>query len=100
MSQLQWTNEKLLSLGKLFLIEVHGNMRHDQSTVRFGLTGTGSNPNYQIEHLNKMPLAYGGLSHEQDPRTDIFDQKRISQAFTREEIRIAMEKAPSAADRR
>ncbi len=100
MSMLEWTEENLPQLGKLFLLSVEQNMRHDDTKVRFGLTGTGARPNYEVEFPNGRRLAYGGLSHEQDTRADTFHEKRISQAFSRQQISDAIKKVPSATDRR
>ncbi len=94
MSQLEWNEETLPSLTRKFLRNVHEKMRHDDSTVRFGLTGNGSNPNYEVEFPNGRKLAYSGLSHEQDTRTDKFDGSNLSNEFSRQQIAEARAKAP------
>ena len=99
MSKLEWGEENLPSLGKLFLMRVNENMRSDESRVRFGLAGTGSSPNYKVELPNGKSLAYGGLSHEQYSRVDTFEEKMLSRPFTRQQIIDAIAKAPSSGGR-
>ncbi len=93
MSQLEWNEETLPSLTRKFLRNVHDNMRHDDTKVRFGLTGNGSNPNYEVEFPNGRKLAYSGLSHEQSTRTDTFDESNLSHKFSRQQIAEARAKA-------
>lgn len=95
MSQLEWNEETLPSLPKLYLMRVEKNMRSG-STVRFGLMGNGTNPNYELELSDGSRLPYGGLSHKRDERTEAFEEKNLSPPFTLEQLQDAIARAPSA----
>ena len=96
MGKLEWNEGNLPALKKLFLMRVRNNMRAG-STVRFGLTGNGSNPNYEIVLSSGLRLAYNGLSHDRDSRADVFEENNISQPFALDQIEEAIAKARSAA---
>lgn len=93
MSQLEWNEETLPSLTRKFLRNVHEKMRRDDSTVRFGLTGNGTSPNYEVEFKDGRKLAYSGLSHEQTTRTEKFDENKLSLQFSRQQIAEARTKS-------
>lgn len=98
MSKIEWSDGNLPTLTKLYLMRVRKNMRTG-SSVRFGLMGNGTSPNYEIALPDGRSLAYSGLSHKRHSQADTFDEKNTSQLFTEEQIEEAIAKAPSAADR-
>lgn len=70
--------------------QVAGNMisPNDDTTVRFGTTGDGTRPNYQVTKSNGETVAYSGLNHKEDKKTDIYNDHRISEkAYSRSEVR-------------
>lgn len=86
MSQLTWTKENITQLGNLFLMKVEGNMRFEESTVQFGVTGIGEKPNYQVTLPNGRSLTFNGASHDRDKRTDLFNGDNLSEPFTTKEV--------------
>lgn len=99
MSQLEWTEETLPSLTKLYLMRVERNMRPG-SKVRFGLLGNGTSPNYELELADGSRLPYGGLSHKRDKRGEAFEENNLSPAFTLQQLYNAIARAPSATEKR
>ena len=90
MKKLNWTEDNLSGFGRNFLRKVLGNMRdYSESTVRFGETGQGIQPNYQITFPNNRVLTINGSSHKQFSSADEFDENRISSPFTYEQIKKA-----------
>ena len=56
--------------------------------VRFGRTGEGVAPNYQIEGLNGVKTLFNGLGHREITHVDDeFDPEKISETFTYAEVR-------------
>lgn len=68
-------------------------MRKDTSIVRFGETGTGIQPNYQVTFENGQTMTRRGSSHERYESADEFNDKKISQHFTYEQIDSAYHRA-------
>lgn len=99
MSQLEWNEETLPSLTRRYLMQVKKNMRPG-STVRFGLMGNGTSPNYELELSDGSRLPYRGQSHKRDERGDAFEEKHLSPPFTLEQLQDAIARAPSATDKR
>lgn len=97
MSKIEWSDGNLPTLTKLYLMRVRKNMRTG-SSVRFGLMGNGTSPNYEVVLPDGASRAYSGLSHKRYSRADTFDEKNISQLFTEEQIEEAIAKAPSATE--
>ena len=71
------------------------NMRHDPSSqVRFGNTGEGPRPNYQIEYSDGRKVAFRNTHEEyqrKDWKGDEFDPKNLSRPFPCESIRAVCE---------
>ena len=86
MKRLIWNKKSLSTLDLIFLRTVRDNMREDGSVVRFGVTGEGIKPNYQINFMNGVIQTRNGLSHDHH-KTDEFDPANISdQEFTYADI--------------
>ncbi len=82
-------------LGRPFLRKVLANFRgrHD-ARVRFGITGNGIQPNYQIEYQPEggkpaRTLAFRGSTHKPYGINEPFNEERISDAFAYWEIERA-----------
>lgn len=94
MGNIEWTEDKIINLGKLFLGNVLKNMNNfEDSTVSFGKTGMGIKPNYQVKFLNGDILTINGASHKQFSNAEKFNDYRISQPFTFGYIKQCYEKA-------
>lgn len=92
MSGLNWNIDNISELGKIFLRKVMENMRgYDGSTVWFGETGKGIQPNYQVRFPKGLILTISGASHKQFPNAEKFNDARISQPFTLADIKQAYE---------
>lgn len=92
MNRLNWTEQNLTSLGSFFLRNVRDHMRGDEgATVRFGVTGIGVQPNYQITFSNGVVRTIRGSSHEAFNQADEFQEDRISDPFTLAAIQRAYE---------
>lgn len=89
---IQWNKENLPLLGKSFLSNVISNMRFEESRVRFGETGKGTQPNYQITFPNQRVWTIRGSSHETYEDAEKFNSERISNPFSLAAIRAALEK--------
>lgn len=78
-----WTEEHLSCLGRIFLRKVLDNMRgYDESTVKFGTTGKGIQPNYQITYPNGIVRTIRGSSHGNYTDTEQFDSTKTSEVFS------------------
>lgn len=80
----------LETLGYEFLECVLGNMEAT-STVRFGQTGTGVRPNYQVSS-NGLDFTFGGIDHKKF-QDESFTSDHISIPFSYAEVTIAMKNA-------
>lgn len=89
MSRFIWTKENLPQLGLIFLRTVLDNMREEGTTVRFGNTGQGIKPNYQIRFPNTVSISFSGLSHERFNGPATFEEKNLSEPFSYSTIRTA-----------
>ncbi len=89
MSAIEWNEAKLKSLGRIFLRKVLDNMRLDGSTVRFGETGQGIAPNYQITFSNGLVRVRDGKSHGDFKRVNEFNLNNLSKIFTYADIKKA-----------
>lgn len=89
---IQWDEENLSLLGKNFLSNVISNMRFEGSVVRFGETGTGAQPNYQITFPNERIWTIRGSSHETYEDAEKFNTDRISDPFSFAVISAALQK--------
>ena len=72
----------------------------DHRRVRFGLTGDGHSPNYQVEWPSDHPEAgkvrrFSGRSHNafHDAPLTTFDPERLTQPFTWEEVQGMLKQA-------
>ncbi|RUQ35594.1 MAG: hypothetical protein EKK71_11860 [Candidatus Competibacteraceae bacterium] len=94
MSGIEWNEDTLPTLGKVFLRHVIDHMLGcSESTVRFGKTGQGIMPNYQIISPNGVIKTLRGSSHDAFKQVGAFDEKRISRPFLLAEIQHAFDKA-------
>ena len=89
---IQWNEENLTLLGKSFLSNVISNMRFEDSLVRFGETGKGTRPNYQITFPNQRVWTIRGASHETYEDAEKFNSERISKPFSLSVVRAALQK--------
>lgn len=94
MSKLEWDEGNLPTLGRVFLRHVIDNMRgREESLVRFGETGQGVQPNYQVTFPNGVTRTIRGSSHEAFEHADEFNSGNVSEAFKLTAIRNAYERA-------
>ena len=94
MANLCWTDDNLHTLGKVFLWKVLDNLRDNEgTTVRFGQTGEGIKPNYEITFANGRVWVLNGASHDTFPDTSTFDPQRVSTPFTRDQVKQAVQRA-------
>lgn len=76
-----------------YLQGIHNNLSTHETKwgvvyIKFGLTGNGSHPNYQITGENGQMQTYKGINHEPD-RSSEFDKNRLTKkAYTHSEITI------------
>jgi hypothetical protein len=92
MGKLVWTKSNLCKLGKVFLRKAMENMR-ENATVKFGETGKGIRPNYQVTFSDGRIMTLNGASHRDFSRVDEFANGHISQAFTFPDIERAYDGA-------
>ena len=89
---IDWNKDSLKqNLGYKFLKEVKNKMREDDtSVVKFGTTGDGSYPNYQITHSKypDRPRTIRGRNHEKFDieNEDEFQESNLSDNFSYSEI--------------
>ena len=94
MGKLDWTLDSLPSLGRTFLRHVIDHMRgRDESTVRFGVTGQGISPNYQVKFPNGVIRTIRGSSHDAFEQADEFEAGKISREFSLAEMQQVYERA-------
>lgn len=104
---LEWNASSVGSvLSKPFLRKVLANFRgRKDAVVRFGITGTGVQPNYQIEYRPEgdkpsKTLAFRGSTHKPYGINEPFNEERISAPFEFAEIeRAYAERAPQPSGR-
>jgi hypothetical protein len=93
-SGIEWREDNLHTLGRVFLRQVLGNMRElEKSVVRLGETGQGVQPNYQVTFPNGLVRTLRGSSHKAFDQTEEFNATRISEPFTLAQVRNAYERA-------
>lgn len=82
----------LYTLGTSFLNNVLANMeRHNCSAIQFGETGTGKQPNYQLE-FNNQKIGFRGNNHE-EYGSEPFNEEKISIYFNNIDIKEALDLA-------
>jgi len=78
-----WDEERLGGLSPVFLKKVFQNMRDDKDAmVRFGTTGKGIRPSYQIEFASKEITAFTGSGHKPQTKSLSPGTNKISQPFS------------------
>jgi hypothetical protein len=88
-NRLVWDQASLSRLDLIFLRTVLDNMREASSKVRFGVTGQGIKPNYQITFKNGLVRPLSGLSHELHEKGK-FDSENLSETeFSYDDIAAA-----------
>lgn len=94
MPKIEWNENNLPTLGRFFLRRVLDNMRgREDSVVRFGETGQGIQPNYQVTFPNGRIMTLRGSSHEVFEQADEFDSHNVSKAFNLAAIQAAYNQA-------
>lgn len=95
MSKIEWNESNLPNLGRVFLRKVLDNMRPEisNSTVRFGQTGQGIRPNYQVTFENGVTRALNGSSHEAFDGADEFNSENVSGGFSFATIKGAYDRS-------
>lgn len=88
--KLEWkdVDDLVARVGEAYMIKVLGNSGAG-THVRFGLTGNGTAPNYQVEFegSERPRLLFGGLSHKEwtgDEKE--FADDRLSKPFPYEDL--------------
>ncbi|MCP4024054.1 MAG: hypothetical protein GY729_19590 [Desulfobacteraceae bacterium] len=77
-----WDKEKINTLKNTFLKKALLNMNDDtDSVIRFGTSGKGIRPNYQITFSNDETFVFSGSSHKTVKREPSFDNKKVSDPF-------------------
>ena len=95
MSKLLWTKESVAQMGPKFLQSVLSNMgsKNLNGTVRFGTSGKGEVPNYQVKK-EFGPIApdrclitvFQSRSHKKYTGTAVFNNDNLSEAFSYADI--------------
>lgn len=94
MTNITWTDDNLTELGRTFLRKVLDHMRgREDSQVRFGETGHGVMPNYQVRFPNGVVRTLRGSSHKAFEQADQFDVSKISRSFNLAEVTDAYKRA-------
>lgn len=94
MTKICWEEGNLPSLGLVFLRSVRGNMRgREDSSVRFGETGTGVVPNYEVRYPNGVVRPIRGSTHESFESAENFDTSNLSKKFVLKDIDDAIKRA-------
>jgi len=95
MSKLHWDTNSIRDLDPRYLREVLAKLKGPNSTVRFGLTGSGQAPNYQVTRVRGGPAyMYSGQSHEPYHSHEPFEDGNLSAtAFGPVQIREALASA-------
>lgn len=94
MTSVIWDIEKLASLRSVFLRKAISNLRSiEGATLRFGETGKGKKPNYQVVFPNGVINTYRGLNHKPFLQRGQFAEPNISKPFTRFDLDNALKKA-------
>jgi len=93
MSNLNWNQEKISALGRVFLRKVLANMKQpDNSTVTFGTTGKKA-----VVLSNGVRYAIFGGNHKAFPGNlameGRFDESNLSEYFSLNELESALERA-------
>lgn len=87
--KLEWkdADDVVARVGEVFMIKVLENSGVG-SSVRFGLMGNGTSPNYQVEFKDPdRTLLLSGRSHKEWTGDDKeFDSNRISDPFSRQDL--------------
>lgn len=88
MISIRWDMENMSKLGRLFLRNVIDNMRNfEEAKVRFGETGQGIQPNYQVTFPNGIVRTFRGSSHKPFSQAEEFNLDNLSEAFSLEDIK-------------
>lgn len=94
MSGIEWREDNLHMLGRLFLLHVLDHMRgREDSVVRLGQTGEGVQPNYQVTFPNGVTRTLRGSSHKSFDQAEEFDSDRISEPFNLAQVQAAYDRA-------
>ena len=81
MSRFIWTPNRISELGMKFLKSVLDNMNTEDTKIRFGTTGQGIKPNYQVSYPEKEPITFSGRNHEKFSGSDRFEENNLSESF-------------------
>lgn len=82
----------LYTLGTVFLNNVLQNIeRYNSSAIQFGETGTGKQPNYQLE-TDKKKIGFRGNNHE-EYGSEPFNEEKISIYFSKSDVLEAIDLA-------
>ena len=68
----------------------YGRKHEGKSHVRFGTTGIGHSPNYQIEGDNGLKNCFRGQNHEQSPEDEFDDSNLSEDRFTYSEVQAML----------
>lgn len=95
MNNLEWNENNLSTLGRVFLRNVLDNMRgREESLVRLGETGQGIQPNYQVTFPNGVIRTIRGSLHDAFEHTETeFDSEKVSVAFNLKAVQNAYDRA-------
>jgi hypothetical protein len=94
MTTICWEESNLSNLGLVFLRHVRENMRgREESIVRFGQTGTGVQPNYEVRYPNGVVRPIRGSTHDGFDGPENFDASNLSREFNLRQIDEAIRRA-------
>ncbi|WP_139300311.1 hypothetical protein [Nissabacter archeti] len=82
----QWDGE-VRTLPKVYIGTVLGMIdKKEMKGVRFGLTGKGIHPNYQLVYLDDSTQAMSGQNHKKFRSLKEFEDGNISRIYTKDEL--------------
>ena len=88
---IQWdsADHVVVTTGEKFMSPVLRNAARG-SSIRFGIMGSGTAPNYQVERPDRAPMLFKGNGHKEWlGDTGIFKAENLSAAFAYEDLYTA-----------
>lgn len=84
-----WNGENIHILPCDYMSKVIENIRNRHginSFVKFGLTGKGVEPNYQVIDYKGGVFTYNGRSHDFDINTELYSENNLSRKFSYDDL--------------
>jgi hypothetical protein len=83
-------NGQIDTLAADYLKDVMGQMETYGDRVQFGLSGSGSRPNYQVINAFDKKMAFDSNNHLLHPQAHEFDGPNATRVFTLDQVKAAM----------